>query len=281
MKRILLAAIATGITMSSFAQTDTTKVVITRGTDTIQIGGVTIIKKEDPDDTTTKNEVSFRRGGGSRKNPNVKTNWWVVDLGFSSFNDNTDYTQTLAAGLTGPGVNEETMELRAGKSINVNIWAFQQKVNLIKHVVNLQYGVGVELNNYRWDNKQVRFQKDPTNMIVLDPSWKDLDKNKLAADYLTVPVMLNLDFTPRGDKHFGLSGGMSVGYLYSARQKIKSGDDKDKIHGDFDLNKWKLSYVGEVSLGFIRLYGSYALNSMWDNKIDHTPYNVGFRLSHW
>lgn len=279
MKTILLAAVAIGMTMSSFAQ-DTTKVVITTGTDTIQIGGVTIIKKDDPNDSTTKNSVSI----GSRhrnKNPNVKTNWWIVDLGFSSFSDETNYTQTNAAGLTGDGINEESMELRAGKSINVNIWVFQQKVNLIKHVVNLQYGVGVELNNYRWDNKQVRFQKDPTNKIILDPGFKELDKNKLAADYLTVPMMLTFDFNPKGDKTFGFGGGMSVGYLYSARQKIKMGDDKDKVHGDFDLNKWKLSYIGELSLGYVKLYGTYALKSMWDNQIDHTPYTVGFRLSHW
>lgn len=279
MKRILLAGFAISMTMSAFAQ-DTTKVVITTGTDTIQIGGVTIIKKDDPNDTTSKNSVSIGARHKS-KNPNVKTNWWVVDLGFSSFDDETNYTQTETAGLTGPGINEQTMELRAGKSINVNIWVFQQKVNLIRHVVNLQYGVGVELNNYRWDNKQVRFQKEPINAIILDPNFKDLDKNKLAADYLTVPMMLALDFNPKGDKRFGVAGGMSIGYLYSARQKIKRGDDKDKIHGDFDLNKWKLSYIGEVSLGYVRLYGSYALNSMWDNQISHTPYTVGFRMSRW
>ncbi len=276
MNRILLAFVATGLTMSAFAQDSTGK----DKTDTIRIGGVTIIKKEDPNDSTNKNSVSFHTRT-KNKNPNVTTNWWIVDLGFANYHDNTDYMRTEMAGLTAAGISEETMRLRSGKSINVNIWFFMQKINIVKHVVNLKYGVGLELNNYRFDNKQVRLQKDPVNKIILDPSWKELDKNKLAADYLTLPVMLNFDFTPNGKRHFGLSGGMSVGYLYSARQKIKMGDDKDKIHGDFDMRKWKLSYIAEANLGIVKLYGSYAMKSMWDNQVDHVPYTVGFRLSHW
>jgi hypothetical protein len=57
--------------------------------------------------------------------------------------------------------------------------------------------------------------------------------------------------------------------------------DKEKIRNDFDLKPWKLSYVGELLLGPVKLYGSYALDNMWDKGLDHTPYNVGFRLSNW
>jgi hypothetical protein len=90
-------------------------------------------------------------------------------------------------------------------------------------------------------------------------------------------LMLNVNFTPGRNKGFGFSGGMSAGYLYSARQKI----NKSKLHGDFNLEKWKLSYIGELNLGVVKLYGSYAMKNMWDKGLDQTPYNVGIRLSSW
>jgi hypothetical protein len=94
--------------------------------------------------------------------------------------------------------------------------------------------------------------------------------------------MLNFNFTPRKrQKSFGISGGISAGYLYSARQKTKMGGKVSKTHSDFDLERWKLSYVGEVLLGPVKFYGSYAFKNMWEKGLDQTPYTVGFRISTW
>ena len=150
---------------------------------------------------------------------------------------------------------------------------------MIKHVVNLKYGIGLELNNYRFDDETIRFQKNPTK-IVKDMTLAGARKNKLAADYLTVPMMLNFNFTPNRKEGFGFSAGVSAGYLYSARQKTKLGDNKDKLKNDFDLQQWKLSYAGELMLGPVKLYGSYAMENMWGKGLNQTPYTVGFRLSH-
>ena len=47
----------------------------------------------------------------------------------------------------------------------------------------------------------------------------------------------------------------------------------------FDLESFKLSYIGELSLGPVKLYGSYAFKNMWEKGLDMTPFNLGFRLS--
>jgi hypothetical protein len=154
-----------------------------------------------------------------------------------------------------------------------------QRINLIKHVVNFKYGFGIELNNYNFDDKRIRFSKNPTHIYKDFP--ESLSKNKFAADYLTIPVMLNFNFTPKKRKNYGFSAGISAGYLYSARQKIKDDGDVDKTKGDFDLLKWKLAYIGEISLGPVKLYGSYAFKSMFEKGLDLTPYTVGFRFSNW
>jgi hypothetical protein len=39
--------------------------------------------------------------------------------------------------------------------------------------------------------------------------------------------------------------------------------------------------VGELNLGPVKLYGSYAMDNMWDKGLDQTPYTVGLRLSNW
>jgi len=97
-----------------------------------------------------------------------------------------------------------------------------------------------------------------------------------------MPVMLDFNFTPKRRRNtYGVSAGVSVGYLYSARWKTKEGSNVDKVKSDFDLRKWKLSYVGEVSLGVVKLYGSYAFKSMFEKGLDLTPYNVGLRFSNW
>ena len=153
-----------------------------------------------------------------------------------------------------------------------------QRLRIVKGV-NLKYGLGLELNNYRFDDERIRFQENPT-LIILDPGYKDLKKNKLAADYVTVPLMLNFNLTPDRKQGFGFSAGISGGYLYSSRQKIKNGD-VSKLRDDFDLRKWKVSYIGELNLGPVRLYGSYALKSMWEKGLDQTPYSIGIRLSHF
>lgn len=272
MNRIVLAALALSIGLTSFSQDSTRK----NEPDTIKIGGMVIIKKSDKGDTTgNRITIGQRR---KTKNPNLQTNWWVADLGFANYTDNSNYSSAQASGFVSSEINEDQLKLRTGKSVNVNLWVFMQRLNMIKHVVNLKYGLGVELNNYRFDNQRVQIQEDPTRFVI-NNEWQGLKKNKLAADYVTVPVMLNFNLTPKRSRGFGFSGGVSAGYLYSARQKTKDGGNKEKVHDDFDLRKFKLSYIGELALGPVKLYGSYAVDNMWDKGLDQRPYNFGLRFS--
>ena len=274
MKTIVLAALFMGASLTSVAQTDSTATQ----SDTIRIGGMIIVKKPGKDGKESREVIiSSRR---RNKLSNISTNWWIVDLGFANYKDETNYAAAQQSGFITSPMTKDNLKLRTGKSVNVNIWVFMQKLNLAKHVVNLKYGLGVELNNYRFDDERVRFTKNPTT-LSLDPALEKADKNKLAADYVTVPVMLNFNFTPGRYRGFGLSAGISAGYLYSARQKTKMDGDKDKLHDDFNLEKWKLSYIAELSLGPVRLYGSMAMKNMWEKGLDQTPYNVGIRLSHF
>lgn len=276
MKRIILLLTGIFVAFTVSAQSDTVK---SETVDTIRVGSMVIIKKGNGRDDDGRNITITNRTRSYRKS-NVSTNWLVLDLGISRFDDQTNYASAaIQDPVTGfaPGSDKDWFKLRNGKAINVNIWLFLQRLNVIKHVVNLKYGIGLELNNYHY-RRNIIYNTQPTQ-IVLDNSTS-YSKNKLAADYLTVPLMLNFNFTPNRKNGFGLSAGVSAGYLYSARQKTKSSaDGKVKVWDDFDLRPWKLSYVGELQLGFVKLYGSLATQSMFEKGLDQTPYNIGIRFS--
>ena len=288
MKRIFTLCIAVCTIITGFAQTDTTgRKNPVPSNDTIRIGGMIIIRKAGAKDTSVPENKEYKmRNRRGDKPSNLSINWGILDIGFSNYSDKTIYGSTAAQAYA-PGSNSTWFDLNDGKSKNVNFWIFMQKLNVAKHVVNLKYGLGFELNNYSY-KQHIRYNANPA--AVVNPPRVSLDgtvgrtykKNKLAADYLTVPMMVNFNFTPKREKGFGFSAGISVGYLYSARNKTVTSDEgKKKAKDDFELEKWKLSYVGELSMGPVRFYGSYAFKNMYERGLDMTPYNFGFRFSNW
>lgn len=277
MKRIVILLTGIFIGFTSLAQTDTSN---TEKVDTVRVGKMIIIKKKGKDedgDRTSRTVITYKR---DRKPSKLSTNWFVFDIGFNNFSDKTNYAgpeiQDPATGFA-PGATEDWFKLRNGKSTNVNIWIVMQKLSLINHYVNLKYGLGMELYNFRYENP-IKFSTNPTK-VAMDNSTS-YSKNKLAADYVTVPLMLNFDFAPKRERKLGVSVGATAGYLYSSRQKtITDADGKRKKRDDFNLRPWKLAYMGEVTFGWFGVYGTMATQSMFDKGPDQTPYAVGLRFS--
>jgi len=300
-KFTLLLAMAT-VVINSQAQTDSSKVITdttvkkTSG-DTIRIGNIVIIKKAKTDSNGTEIEsgditTTVKWGRNKKKNEKTTTNWGILDIGFANYSDQTNYSNTGNYLVNRPGsqaFSDGDFKLRAGKSLNVNIWFFMQRLSLIKNNVNLKYGLGLELNNYRFksaisykENGTIPYSNglQTSNAFVFRDSIA-FNKNKLAADYLTVPLMLNFASRPNNSKKgISASFGVSAGYLYSQRNKQKSAERKKETNkGEYDMERFKISYIGELGLGPVRLYGSYSPASMYEKGLDIRPFTVGFRFS--
>lgn len=262
--------------------------------DSIRIGNIVIVRDGKKDSEGNKEDKKNWHYWGKKdeNRSNVSTNWFILDLGFSNYvNKTTDYSSGGGYLYNRAGaapLGESDFSLNSGKSINVNIWLFMQRLNLIKHHLHLKYGLGVELNNYRY-NSAVSYLKEnpfetgvaPSPTIIRDSI--SFSKNKLATDYLTVPLMLNYSTNPfRQNKGFSISVGVSAGYLYSQRNKqISDERGKKKINDNIGVEQFKLSYIGEIGLGPVRLYGSYSPNSFYKKQLDMRPYTLGIRLSNW
>ncbi len=293
MKKTVLVFAGILFAFTSLAQNDS--VSVEKKSDTIRIGGMIILKKGDPND---KRRVTVTVGNRRKQKPsNISTASWIIDLGFANWTDKTNYTSATANNYLvnkpgSPALAEGDLKLKTVKSSNVNIWFFMQRLNVIKHIVNLKYGLGIEMNNYRFKtDADVSLRENGVNPYTLQDInhpyiFRDsisFSKNKLAADYVTIPFMLNLRTNPNySDKGISLSAGVSVGYLYDSRNKqISHERGKLKNHGDYDLEKWKFSYIAELGLGPAHLYGSYSPNSIFEKGFNFMPYNIGIRLSNW
>ena len=295
MKRLILLTATCAFFINASAQKDSTN--NPKNNDTIRVGNILIIKKGGKNQTDSSLDkkgttVTMGRKNSDNQNAKVTTNWFIVDLGFANYDDQTNYANAGSYLVNKPGspaFSKNDFKLSTGRSFNVNVWLFMQRLNIIKRNVSLKYGLGVELNNYRYksalsykENGTIPYSGGlQTNAAFIFRDSIGFSKNKLAADYLTVPLMLTLATNHASSKKgFSVSGGVSAGYLYSQRNKQKSTErGKQRNKGEYDLEKFKLSYIGELGIGPVKLYGSYTPKSIYEHSLDIRPFTLGFRFS--
>jgi hypothetical protein len=272
MKNLLTATLVI-LTTTVFAQIDTTTKKVNRP-----------ISIEINTSNLSKHNINLVDTSIFSKKKNVSTNWWVLDFGFCNLRDNTDYNNTSGYYFktinNRPRITKNSFKLNEGKSSNVNLWFFIQKMNVYKRILNLKYGLGLEMYNYRYENN-LSFRKDENSSFVFNDSVS-FSKNKLFISYLTVPFMININTKPT-NKGLSISAGVSAGYLLRNRNKqISEQRGKVKYDGSFDLQPFRIAAIGELGMGRIRLYGSYSLNNLYndDTKLQQFPYTIGFRLGH-
>jgi hypothetical protein len=297
MKRLYFLAALCALTTVSYAQQPTTKdstVTTKRNNDTIRIGSIIIIKKHKRSSGDSSVSIISDKEYNAKKSKR-STNYFVLDVGFANWDDQTNYANAGGAVFSKPGspaFSADDMRLRTGKSANINIWLFMQKLSLVKRNVNLKYGLGVEYNNYSF-RSPVSLKEGgvipyttsgtATNSPFVFRDSISFSKNKLNLKYLTVPLMLNFASTKqKGKPTISGSVGVSAGYLIRQRNKQNSNErGKQKNQGEYDLERFKLSYIAELGFGSIRLYGSYSPKSIFEKGLNIRPYSLGFRFSNW
>jgi hypothetical protein len=310
----LALTITLGVFMLSASAQDSTKVK--PGTAVIKMGNITVVKA--PEDTTGKgkkkqdtlrineqiliigdniansldkldqniNDFDFKKLGDTlkksfkKKPKKISTSWFVFDIGFAGYDDQTNYSSVEAQNFLRPASSVPNRAgnyaLRATRVSNFNIWFFIQRLSIQKNVLNLKYGLGIESNNYFY--KTGITYVDGADVYTTDKGAV-FSKNKLVANYLTVPLMVNINTNPsKGKKGFQVSGGVSGGYLIGARQKQKGARGTDKNKTDFNLEQFKLAYVGELGLGPVKLYGSYSMTPLHKYGLNQFPYSVCIRF---
>ena len=247
-------------------------------TRTIKVGKVKVVINPNTDDVEVEidEEVDANGEGNStvvvntdKKLDNVKTRWLLLDLGVSTYLDN-DFNYNVP----------ENLEQNIGKSTNVNLHLFRQRLNLINHNLNLMYGLTFEFNNYKFENNVTLLPKK--DYLTFEEIEEPIKKTKLANTYLNLPVMLNFETNPYNLKRsFRINAGGFAGYLLEAHTKIKySTDKKVKDRDDFNLSKFKYGVTSQIGYGWFNIYANYALSEMFadgEGPVLH-PFNFGIVL---
>ena len=214
-------------------------------------------------------------------NAELQTEWLAFDLGVSGYTDYTKYaiTPTLSSPSVGLPLTNRKMQPK-NSSTNVNIWVVQQKVNIYQHKLYFKYGFGFEMFNYFYTNA-IDFRNNEKAFVSL--SNNTYSKDKLFINYLTVPLQLSRSFKIKNVQTISLSGGVSLGYMLTARNKqISDALGKKKYYGDFNMNDYRVAGIFQLGIGDVKFYGSAALTPMLDKSTTNIglfPYTFGIRLA--
>lgn len=281
MKRILFAAAtltALLFTNTIFAQDSTDSTTKKKKTMSLSISNKGITFEEANDTAKSKKPVKTDK----EKVGKPHLTFAMFDLGFNMLNDATNYSDpTLATYLNVPAADRKAdlFDLKNGKSMNVNIYPLMVKLPIVKtknQRLYLATGLGFQVYNFRFD-KDISYTKNPAGIIMDTISFK---KNKLAVNYLSVPLMMTAKTRLHKDTWLVYGAGVQAGYRVSSWNKQVS-DERGKIktHGNFDLADFNTCVTAEFGIeGVLRFYGSYQLGSMYQNGIDQRPITVGLRF---
>ena len=263
-------------------ENDTTTVTIGRKRIVIIGGEEKTVNTDDNDDENFSINVDTDEVA-PKKPKKSRSHWAGIDLGFNNyFSDGT--STSIPDGY-------DFLDLNPGKSlaVGINLWKFD--IPIYKRYVMLTTGIGLTLNNYRFNSD--RTLTSDTNMVV---SQIDLDKknevieykkNKLAVNYITAPLLIQFNSDSHLKKSFHLAAGLLFSYKYNSHLKLVYDEDgdkqKSKRRDDFNIEPFRYDFTVRLGYRNYTLFANYAMSELFKDKKGPTlhPFTVGIQLAGW
>jgi hypothetical protein len=174
-------------------------------------------------------------------------------------------------------------------------WGISYNSRIFKNnnLLHAKYGLSLMYNNLRpTDNRYFVKNGNQTDLVT---SSVNLDESRFRNVYLTAPLHLEFDFTPKklskdGNKtYFRTHESVRLGIGGYAGVRIKSkqilkyeADDikvKEKQKGDFNVSDFNYGLSAYLGYGQTSLYVKYDLNPMFKhNNIDQNNVSLGIRF---
>jgi len=217
------------------------------------------------------------------RKPKFNGHWGGLELGVSGYlNKDMEFDMPE---------NYDFLDLTYQKSINVNLNIYEQNFNLINNKFGFLTGLGLQINNYRFDD-HVLLVSDTSVVTFIDgrPFYPERNyiKSKLTMTYLTVPLIFEYQ-TNRFNMHdsFHLSAGMIVGARIGSHTKAVFKENGDKVkkkdRDDYNINPFKAEVTGRIGWGIINIYANYSLTSLFRDSKDPElyPFELGLSIVGW
>lgn len=256
------------------------------GTTTVKINDAS---KENADKPSEKT-YSWGKKPGSQKSEEYDKNagkkfkghWRGFELAMNNFVDKDfSLSRTVAKG-------NEFMDLNTSKSWDVNINLFQKSFSLYSDKIGFVTGLGLELNNYRFENDN-SIKKDVNGIIIEDDlsnikAVGSIQKSKLATTFITLPLTVEFQI-PTGKNRIyfntGLIGGLKLGSHTKVVYKENGDRQKDKNHDDFNISPLRYGLTGRLGYKSWNVFCNYYLTPFFekDKGPELYPFAVGLALS--
>ncbi len=209
---------------------------------------------------------------------NFKGHYSGVLLGFCNYSGKDFDTSIPADG--------DFMELNSGKSMAFTINFLQYDIGLQKRKKNLGLvtGLGWTVYNYRLDN-QFAVQKNDQGITYGEPIVDKVDKSKIVASYLNVPLLFEAQIPSDKNRCTAfISAGVFGGFKIGSHTKIVYTDgDKDKSRDDININPFQYGAMVQVGYKIIKLYATYNFSTLYENDKgpELYPYSIGITLANF
>ena len=174
-------------------------------------------------------------------------------------------------------------------------WGLTLNSRILKNnnLLHAKYGLSLMYNNLRpTDNRYFETNGNQTDLVVAS---NHLDDSRFRNVYITAPIHLEFDFTPkklsadgtktyfRTHNSFRLGVGGYAGIRVKSKQILKYEVDdlkiKEKQKGDFNVSDFNYGLSAYLGYGSTSLYVKYDLNNMFkDNNIDQNNVSLGIRF---
>lgn len=266
-----------------------------RDTTSISVGDkkVVIITKDDgDDDDDDDSEFMHVRVNTDDSHDTIfvapkkaKSHWGGIDIGFNQLMYKNNFSTSLPAGF-------DYLDLNDGKSINVNLNIFYHDFQLYKRYVLFTTGVGLSLNNYRFSTDKT-LRADTSRLFAdydLNASNEviNYEKNKLAVNYVTIPLLLQFNSNLKAKKSWHLATGLLVHYKFNSHLKLvyteEGGREKVKRQDDFNIDPLRADATVRIGYRYITLYSSYSLTELFKDgrgAPNLHPFTVGINVAGW
>jgi hypothetical protein len=195
---------------------------------------------------------------------NALTWWSGIDIGFN--------------GLLGADrdfyMDDESRPLRPefGRSRYISLNFAQYRFRLIKDYVGLTVGATVQIYNFKYDGgTEFNFVGDS---LFYSPSGdKNINKNKIRATYVGIPLMFEFNTSDDPDNVFHVSAGVigkvRIGNMYKQKFDLDGNSLKTSQKGDLGFNRWGLDATARIGYKRLTLFAQVGLLPMFDNA--NTP----------
>ena len=220
-------------------------------------------------DTAAKDGPSLPFDNSRSRKKNVETRYFTFELGMDIWLPSEDYR---IEGSIDP------MEQRLANSSNVNLYIMRQRFNLIKHQLNLEYGLGLNFHKIMFDNPVVMVREEGEMRFEYRPD-EGIRKSRLSSTYLTIPLLLNFESNPNQSRNSfriaaGVYGSTRLGSNFKQKFNNKNSDNiKDR--DSFSLSPFRWGFAGQIGYGPVNFYVNYSMTDVFESKKTDQNYEIG------